>query len=956
MNIMNLMTVSGIEIILFIAIFVFIVFLLGYNYAIKSIIQEGSNELSQEQCVPLQISSPTWLLAKNGEVLAANELACSLIGDSCLHVNIHNILHGSWDINDCPYCVVLRSKSIDSNQNYNSTLDCRLEYDLRCWSMCLWLFNDNSGRILCVLNEEKQAIKLDDIETDELRNKVLEASHTGVWIWHIKTQKFYFDANTAQLLSLPIPQLGLGNLDLRQILAELQSDDCDILHKCLQQSGIDASMFCTKTRFSKNSAANAHNGNIIPWLEWEGAGISDETRITDVLGTIRDVSKQVSIMHSISENEARYAALIERSHDGIAIIQEGSIKFANLRLQKMCACSAASMLGREFNQFVQAHINDDDVHKHMKMLNMPEADLDNDAKVYAKNETGLMFEAILKPRQGGQVLHVEISASQVEYMGGEALLYIVRDISERLAAEAQLRKLSLALQQMDESVLISDKKGIIEYVNPAFTRITGYEREEVLGKTPGMLRSGEQDLRFYHNFWTTISSGKTWRGSLIDKRKDGTLYPVIMSVSPIFDERDNITHYVAVQQDISERERLEEQFRQAQKMEALGSLVGGIAHDFNNMLAGITGNIYLAGMMLGNKHEDARDKLHAAEELGQRAADMVKQLLSFARGSKTEMSNILLRKFLQRSLRLVRVSVPKHVNVQGYFCDDLLAIRGDETQLQQILLNLLTNARDAVEEREHPKIELHVEPYEATISFHQKYPQLNAMHYAHIQLRDNGHGIEKKHLKSLFEPFFSTKEQGKGTGLGLAMVYSTVQAHHGMIEVESHLGEGTVFHIYLPLLSGDDRIITDNSDDLSTDNSNNKVKKEVQHGKQELILLVDDDEHVRRTHATILRALEYRVLEAYDANSALHMFKEYKDECSLAMLDVIMPGVTGDQLAETLRDISPKLPVLFVTGFDKDSLLDHKDDDLTRMLTKPVRIRELGKVLKTMIINAEKNA
>ncbi|MDX8377210.1 MAG: PAS domain S-box protein [Mariprofundales bacterium] len=946
---MNIMTISGVETILFISICVIIAFLLGYNYAIRAIRQEGGSELLQEQRVPLHVPSPTWLLAKNGEVLAANKLACSLIGNSCLHVNIHNILHGSWDIKDCPYCVILRSKSLDIA--HDSTLDSILEYDLRYWSMHLWLLNDNSGRILCILNEQKQAINVDDIETSELRNKVLDVSDTGVWIWHLKTQKFYFDANTAQLLSLTMPKIGLGNLDLRQILAELQSSDSDILHQCLQQSGIDASIFCTKTRFSPSSVNNDHNSNLVQWLEWEGAGISDDTHITDILGTIRNVSKQASIMHSISENEARYAALIERSHDGIAIIQEGSIKFANMRLQKMCACSAASMLGRAFSQFVHAQISDDDVHKHMKMLKFPEADLAHDSKIYAKNDTGLMFEAVLKPRQGGQDLHVEISASQVEYMGGEALLYIVRDISERLAAEAQLRKLSLALQQMDESVLISDKKGIIEYVNPAFTRISGYAREEVLGKTPGMLRSGEQDLRFYRHFWQTISSGKIWRGSLVDKRKDGTLYPVIMSVSPIFDENENITHYVAVQQDISERERLEEQFRQAQKMEALGSLVGGIAHDFNNMLAGITGNIYLAGMMLGNQHEDARDKLHAAEELGQRAADMVKQLLSFARGSKTEMSNILLRKFLQRSLRLVRVSVPKHVNVQGYFCDDLLAIRGDETQLQQILLNLLTNARDAVEEREHPKIELHVEPYEATVSFHQKYPQLNAMHYAHIQLRDNGHGIEKKHLKSLFEPFFSTKEQGKGTGLGLAMVYSTVQAHHGTIEVASHLGEGTVFHIYLPLLSGDDAIINDKKDK----HDNNKTLP-VPHGKQELILLVDDDEHVRRTHATVLRALEYRVLEAHDANSGLHMFNEYKDECALAMLDVVMPGITGDQLAKTLRDIRPELPILFVTGFDKDCLLDHIDNDLTRMMTKPVRVRELGEVLKTMIMHAKKKA
>jgi len=351
-----------------------------------------------------------------------------------------------------------------------------------------------------------------------------------------------------------------------------------------------------------------------------------------------------------------------------------------------------------------------------------------------------------------------------------------RDITHERAHELEIKKLSQAIEQAGESVIITDKHGMIEYVNSSFTRITGYQADEAVGKSPRFLKSGNQSADYYKKMWKTISNGKAWHASVINRRKDGTQYPAAMSISPIFNG-DEITHYVAFQQDMSEQELLEEKFQQAQKMEALGTLVGGIAHDFNNMLAGMTGHLYLAKNKLTDSPEVSKH-LESVEKLSFSAAEMIKQLLIFSRHKNVESKLFGLTSFMKEISKLCESSIPDNIKFNQHFCNEELVIKGNPTQLQQILMNLLNNARDAASNVLSPNISLIIEEIGVENITH-KNSYFNGRKFAHLVVSDNGIGISATDKERIFEPFYTTKIVGNGTGLGLAMSYGAVKGMGG---------------------------------------------------------------------------------------------------------------------------------------------------------------------------------
>ncbi len=521
----------------------------------------------------------------------------------------------------------------------------------------------------------------------------------------------------------------------------------------------------------------------------------------------------------------------------------------------------------------------------------------------------------------------------------------VSDILYSAHLNRDLQKLSQAVQQSGEAVLITDRNAVIEYVNPAFTEMTGYTQKEIIGKTPDVLKSTSQTAALCKNIWDYITQGKVWHGTLVNKRKNGGFYPALVSVAPIYNDHGDTTHFVSFQQDMSEYQQMEENFLQAQKMEAMGTLVGGIAHDFNNVLAAIQGNIYLTRRTLENQPEIA-DKLDSIALLSSRAAGMVKQLLTFARRDRIEMNVFSLNSFIKEAYKLAKTAIPENIELICNHCQEDLIIDGDTTQLQQVLMNLLNNARDAVSHVSQPKITCTLKPFTATDAFKNAHPNVDTVRFAQLSMKDNGYGISQENLNKIFEPFFTTKEVGKGTGLGLAMVYGAVQSHAGTLVVESEIGAGTTFNIYLPL---QDELKIQNQDQ-----DQEEIMTTVQ-GQGETILLVDDEAVIRNTTGEVLSNLGYKILKASNGEEAFKIFKSHQKDIDLIITDIVMPKMGGFDLAACLRQYKAEVPIIFATGYDQMDLINHDNEmRLGLIVNKPFTFAELSQSIRAMINDHQK--
>jgi len=485
-------------------------------------------------------------------------------------------------------------------------------------------------------------------------------------------------------------------------------------------------------------------------------------------------------------------------------------------------------------------------------------------------------------------------------------------------------------------VLISDQQGVIEYVNRAFVEITGYSIEESIGQKPSILKSGEQDNAYYKKMWDAIRAGEVWQGEVMEKRKNGNFYPAMLTISPIRNSSGEITNYVGIHEDLSEHKNLEAQFRQAQKMEALGTLVGGIAHDFNNMLAGMIGNLFLIKRkMTGNA--EILEKIDRIESVGFQAAEMIKQMLIFARNEGIQMQQLAFGSFIREAFKLHQVAIPGNVNINKQLSDLPLYIHGDPTQLQQLILNLFANAVDAVREREHPMITVKLDTLTAGEAFLSTHPDSEAANYVHLSVSDNGYGIGPEHIERVFDPFFTTKEVGKGTGLGLSMSASIVKSHHGYIDVESRPEQGSTFHVYFPMV-----------EDKEAHHKTTAANIENFIGKDELILVVDDDETLRRTTAEALESIGYRTLTAGNGREAVEICSSIKVD--LIILDVVMPEMGGPAAAKIMLQNNPETRIIFASGYDKESALRNTDglEDVP-LFSKPFEITELQKTLRLLL-------
>ncbi len=405
--------------------------------------------------------------------------------------------------------------------------------------------------------------------------------------------------------------------------------------------------------------------------------------------------------------------------------------------------------------------------------------------------------------------------------------------------------------------------------------------------------------------------------------------------SPVLDEDGNIDGIIGVFWDITEQKLLKEQFHQSQKMESVGTLVGGVAHEFNNTLAGITGRLYLAKNSADNP--EVIRHIDKISTLSFRAAEMIQQLLAFSRKSPVQMNTFDLSSFIKETYKLHRFSIPENINMVTKYSHDLLPVHGDTTQFQQILVNLLHNARDAVEGVSKPKISLSLELFEADSQFMQVHSKQTEKQFAHLMVEDNGCGISDKDKESIFDPFFTTKEVGKGTGLGLSMIYGAIQTHKGIIDVDSEVGKGTRMDIYIPLSLAE--TVDIQAQDLL-----------VVQGNGESILLVDDEAELREIGKEVLESLGYSVLVASNGSEAIATYLS-NESVRLILMDVVMPEMGGVEAALAIKSFDSDAKIIFCTGYDKEDVLNEIDKSHALAITKPYDINELSRTIREVLLH-----
>jgi len=627
-----------------------------------------------------------------------------------------------------------------------------------------------------------------------------------------------------------------------------------------------------------------------------------------------------------------YQKLLEFTHDGVYryTFSNGKILKANQGLVNILDldCQSSDIIG-----------------KHLKDLMIYTQEEGTIRRTLEQKGEIHGFEYHFKTLKGEErwVTHDSFK-SKDEETGEEVVDAIVEDITEHKKSTEAMSRLFAAVNAADESIIITDIAGRVQYVNPCFERMTGYSRDEILGKSTRIIKSDKHSPQFYAELWSTILAGKVWRGHFTNRRKDGTLFEENAVISPVLNENGDIIHFVAVKRDVTQERLLEKQLLQSQKMEAIGRLAGGVAHDFTNMLTVITQHAKMAVKKIPD-NSDIKIHLDEIVEASNRVASLTSQLLAFASKSTVSLKVMDINKAVLGVEEMLKRTVDEDIHLTLRTDSEPLFAKVDATQIEQIIIHMAVNSKDAMPNGGQLTIETshtHLSEVEAVqLQDGTADHNLFVGDFVMISVSDSGCGMNEETRLRVFEPFFTTKSRESSTGLGLSTVYGIVKKHGGHISVYSNVNRGTTFTIYLPRV------------DAPSKEENSEA--DMAPGGTETILTVENEPAVRRVLARIVKKLGYAVLEAENGKQALQFAEKYKKPIHLLMTDIIMPEMDGKTLSQKFRKIRPETKVLFASGYPQTHLKEYgvlKENDV--LISKPFCEAPVARAIRGILDKPEK--
>ncbi len=625
----------------------------------------------------------------------------------------------------------------------------------------------------------------------------------------------------------------------------------------------------------------------------------------------------------------KYQDLFEFAPDGYLVTtKEGVIGKANYAIESMLGVRSNFLIGKPVIVFI-AESERPMVRRQITQL-LSDKTLGN-------------WKINLQPRQNTP-FPVEISIAQQKDAQGNptGLLWLIRDLRERVLIEQKICDQAALLNVATEGIWVKDLAQKITFWNRGAENIYGWEEKEIINQNFHHIIAPKVMPQILKAEKTVLEKGK-WQGEIHTLTKSGQEIVVESHWTLMRDPRGTPKAVLMVDNDITEKKKLEAQYYRAQRLESLGSLAIGIAHDFNNLLTPILGISQLLSLHCSNLDQESLEMLKIVQSNAKRGANLIQQMLSFTRGIEAEQGVISISSLLDEVYQIIRTTFPKFIDISFDLPQNLWQVRGDATLLNQVFMNLCVNAYDAMSNSGTLTISAKNCPIDRTSA--RTNLEAEPENYVLITISDTGIGIDSSNLERIFDPFFTTKELGKGTGLGLSTTLNIVQKHGGFIEVSSQVGQGTQFQVFLPALESAE-VIPLESAEVIPEPPRSMVK-----GEGELILVVDDEACICQAVEAVLKTYNYQVLTAKDGVEAIELYNQHQQEIAVVLMDMSMPDMDGQTAICMLPAINPQVKIIATSGLSSYQSAITKVPNVKTFLPKPYTpetlISTINQILKT---------